>query len=131
MAEPEPAPSTAETITYHDAVQLPTVRAFARRHAIAAGLPPERADLLILAVSELVTNTLQHTAGAGQVVIWAADGQLTCDVIDSGPMRSFGRTMPPAHAAGGRGLAIVERICDGVSTHASPAGTVTRLRFDL
>ena len=79
----------------------------------------------------LFRSTLQHTTGGGIVRIWAADGWLTCDVIDQGPMRSFGRDMPAADSVRGRGLAIVERICDDVTVSARPEGTRVRIRLRL
>jgi len=39
--------------------------------------------------------------------------------------------MPAADAVSGRGLAIVERICDDVSTSTGPDGTLVRLRLRL
>lgn len=131
MPDPEPAPTGAESIPYHAADQLPSIRAFVRTHAITLGLSRERADLLALAVSELVTNALQHTTAGGHVLVWAANGRLTCDVTDSGQTRILGRPMPPADAYGGRGLPIVERVCDEVSIHTAASGTLTRLRLVL
>jgi serine/threonine-protein kinase RsbW len=87
--------------------------------------------LLTLAISELATNTLQHTTGSGVVRVWAADGQLICDVVDQGPPRSFGRSMPAANSIRGRGLAIVERVCDRVETFTVDEGTLVRIRLDL
>lgn len=126
MAEP-----FDDTIAYSDATHLAVVRAFVHARARALGLPADRADLLTIAVSELATNTLQHTENGGRVRVWADAGTLTCDVVDRGPVRVFGRPMPPAEAERGRGLAIVERLCDEVTTRSSAEGTLVRLRFEL
>ncbi|MEU4426573.1 ATP-binding protein [Actinoplanes sp. NPDC024001] len=127
--EPYVAPPHSEAAAYHDPADLPTVRTFVYAHALKAGLTTERAGCLTLAVSELVTNTLQHTSGGGEVRIWTDGGRLHCDVIDGGPLRAFGRTMPAADAVGGRGLAIVERLCDEVRAIAVDGGTVVRMAF--
>lgn len=116
---------------YHEAGELGALRAFVQAHALALGLPEARTDLLTLAVNELATNTLQHTTGGGRVRIWADAGQLVCDVVDQGPPRTFQRTMPAADSVRGRGLAIVERICDQVETISGPDGTTVRLRLDI
>lgn len=116
---------------YAEASDLSAVREYVHSRAGALGLPELPAELLTLAVSELATNTLQHTSGGGLVRLWAAAGWLTCDVIDRGPMRSFGRDMPTADSVRGRGLAIVERICDDVTVSASPEGTRVRIRLRL
>jgi anti-sigma regulatory factor (Ser/Thr protein kinase) len=114
-------------MSYAVPADLTVVRDFVRAEAVALGLPDLRADLLTVAVSELATNTLQHTAGGGLVRIWAEPGRVCCEVVDQGAARTFGRTMPGAEEVRGRGLAIVERICDEVGTGSGPAGTSVRL----
>jgi serine/threonine-protein kinase RsbW len=121
---------TDATITYADAGDIGAVRAFVSARAAALGLRPERVELLALAVSELVTNTLQHTRGGGHVRLWTAGGQLVADVVDNAPAgtRAEQRSaMPPAEAIRGRGLAIVEQICDAVELSAARV----RVRFTL
>jgi anti-sigma regulatory factor (Ser/Thr protein kinase) len=116
---------------YAEPGDLARVREFVRTGATRLGLPEHRAELLTLAVSELATNTLQHTAGGGLVRLHTADGRIVCDVIDGGSVRVLGRAMPAADALRGRGLAIVERICDEVGVDTAPDGTRVRLFLDL
>lgn len=120
-------PEANEGMSYSEPDDLRAVRAFVTERARALGLPAGRIDLLTLAVSELTTNTLQHTAGGGHIRIWAENGRLVCDVVDTGVDRPFGRAMPAAEAVRGRGLAIVERICDAVYTRTVPGGTMVRI----
>ncbi|GAB2566954.1 hypothetical protein Aab01nite_45590 [Paractinoplanes abujensis] len=117
--------------TYSEPGDLAKLREFVRGHAAALGLPDERAELLTLAVSELATNTLQHTAGGGTVRLWTSGGRVICDVTDGGAIRSLGRPMPAADALRGRGLAIVERICDEVAVDTAGDNTRVRLALDL
>ncbi|GAA1743903.1 ATP-binding protein [Luedemannella helvata] len=119
----------ADSMFYAAAADLVAVRAFVRARGLALGLATGRADLLTLAVSELATNTLMHTAGGGHVRVWFDGGQVVCDVVDGGPDRSVAGAMPAASAEGGRGLAIVGLICDDVTTHPVIGGTLVRLRF--
>ncbi|GIF05708.1 ATP-binding protein [Actinoplanes siamensis] len=123
--------SDADGMGYTEPDDLRTVRTFVAERALALGLPPARIELLTLAVSELTTNTLQHTGGGGHIRVWAENGRLVCDVVDGGGARPFGRAMPSAEAIRGRGLAIVERICDEVYTTAVPGGTMVRICLDL
>jgi serine/threonine-protein kinase RsbW len=118
-------------MSYDQPADLAEVRAFVRASAGDLGLPERRADLLTLAVSELATNTLQHTAGGGRVRLRLESGRLLCDVIDRGPMRRIDRSMPAAQEVRGRGLAIVERICDEVGIESEDGGTRVRLTFRL
>ncbi|GLY04178.1 ATP-binding protein [Actinoplanes sp. NBRC 101535] len=124
-------PDTTDSMSYQVADDLRAVRAFVTERALALGLPAGRIDLLTLAVSELTTNTLQHTTGGGHIRVWAENGRVVCDVVDQGTARPFGRAMPSAEAVRGRGLAIVERICDAVYTATVPGGTLVRICLNL
>lgn len=132
MSEPpaESAQPAPDTMPYTVTGDLTGLRAFVRARAIALGLPADRADLLVLAVNELATNTLQYTDKGGTARVWASDAQVVCDVVDSGPMRSF-ETMPAPDSVRGRGLAIVARIVDAVATTTTAGGTLVRVRMDL
>jgi anti-sigma regulatory factor (Ser/Thr protein kinase) len=121
----------SDEMAYDRPADLAVVRAFVRDRAGDLGLPERRADLLTLAVSELATNTLQHTAGGGRVRLRAEPGRVLCDVIDQGPMRRLGRAMPAAQEVRGRGLAIVERVCDEVGIESENGNTRIRLIFLL
>lgn len=121
----------SDMMFYAESGDLRVVRAFVAARAAALGLPPERVELLTLAVSELATNTLQHTTGGGRVRLWVDGGDLVCDVVDGGAPRTFGRAMPGADALRGRGLAIVERVCDEVAVTAVGGGTMVRVRLAL
>ena len=127
---PTPATSPAET-AYRVPGDLALVREFVRAESERLGLSRVRADLLAVAVSELATNTLQHTAGGGLVRIWAEPGEVRCEVVDGGAPPSFGRAMPAADQPRGRGLAIVERICDEVGIRPAGDGSAVRLGMVL
>jgi len=121
------------TITYASAEDLATVRAFVSEYAAGWGLKPDRVDLLALAISELVTNTLQHAGGGGRVHVWLNDGHVVCDVVDEAPAGSvrLGHTMPAVDDIRGRGLAIVERVCDAVEVLPPTDGAGVRVRMSL
>lgn len=124
-------PDGGDGMSYTRPDDLRRIRAFVAERARALGMAAARADLLILAVSELTTNTLQHTSGGGHIRVWAEGGRVVCDVVDRGAERPFGRGMPSPEAVRGRGLAIVERVCDAVHTTTVPGGTLVRICLDL
>ncbi|BCJ50840.1 hypothetical protein Asp14428_23150 [Actinoplanes sp. NBRC 14428] len=126
-----PVGAASDALSYSAPGDLAAVRAFVASRAAALGLAGGRVELLVLAVSELATNTLQHTTGGGVVRVFTQAGVLVCDVVDQGPLRVMGRSMPAADALGGRGLAIVERVCDEVETSAVAEGTRVRVRLHL
>jgi serine/threonine-protein kinase RsbW len=122
-------------MVYAVATDLSALRAFVSTRATALGLPEDRAELLVLAVSELATNTLQHTGAGGEVTLRSDRGRLVCDVVDglhdNGSAPVLGGAMPPAEALRGRGLAIVEHICDDVQTSVIAGATRVRIHLNL
>jgi len=119
-----------DVVVYSAASDLAMVRSFVRRAASAAGLMPDRVELLVLAVSESATNTLEHTSGGRLARIWSDDGRVVCDVVDSGRHRPFA-AMPAADSHRGRGLAIVRSVVDDVIAFDGPSGTVVRMRMNV
>jgi anti-sigma regulatory factor (Ser/Thr protein kinase) len=61
--------------------------------------------------------------------MWVADGRVLCDVQDSGGLDDplAGRRAPDPDAPDGRGLWLVNHLCDLVQLHSSPAGTTVRI----
>ncbi|WP_246157533.1 ATP-binding protein [Catellatospora sichuanensis] len=123
-------PSGAATISFTTADDLAAVREFVGAHAQASGLTAGRVPALKLAVSELVTNTLRHTAGGGVVRVWAEGDAIISELTDSGTFRRT--TAEPAArpvASGGWGLYITGEVCDEFLYHSRPGRTVWRLVF--
>ena len=121
------------------AVALPTgadlagIRAFVRRQSTDAGLAPERAADLLLAANEVATNTLVHVARPGEVRFWSDGREVVCEIADSGRIRDplVGRVVPGPDRPGGRGLWLVNQLCDLVELRSGAEGTVIRLHMRL
>jgi anti-sigma regulatory factor (Ser/Thr protein kinase) len=125
-------PAAAETLRYRD--DLAGVRDFAASRARRAGLPPWRVADLVLAVGELVANTLLHTGEPGTLTVWAAAREIICQVSDTGQITDplAGRLKPDlVKARGGQGLWVVQQVCDLVEIRTGPAGTAVRLHMYL
>ena len=69
---------TTPSLDYHNAGDLGAVRAFVRDHALASGMSQARTELLMIAVNELATNTLQHTTGGGRASASVAAAATAC-----------------------------------------------------
>lgn len=107
--------------------------ATAARHQLhdfltGAGVPRRIVNDAALVVSELVTNGVEHGRSdddAIQVSWWVADGVLTLCVEDDGSEAEPTVKKVDIHAPRGRGLALVESICQSLSIDRSRGTRVT------
>ncbi len=127
---PDPPPDAERMTVERDA--LPKIRRFVAETGRRVGLSTHRVDDLTMAVNELAGNTIDHTDGPGELALWVADGYVVAQVRDGGyiadPMA--GRIPVPPDAPGrGRGLLLVQHVCDLVRIHTTPAGTTIRIQL--
>ena len=106
-----------------------TVRSDIATHASSAGLTAERTDDLVLGVHEVAVNSVRHGRGASELRIWEEDHALICEVRGAGrivdPM--VGRRPPPWDGDHGRGLWMVNQLCDLVQVRSGKTGTTVRI----
>jgi anti-sigma regulatory factor (Ser/Thr protein kinase) len=126
---PEPAAPYAELP--FDATGLGEVRTLVRQHARNAGLSGERTSDLVLAASEIATNSVRHATGRGVVRIWTEDASVICEVRDEGRITEplLGRRRPAPDAAGGYGVWLVNQLCELVQLRTGPTGNVVRMHM--
>lgn len=113
--------------TVHDAGAMAGVRRLVR-DLVGIDMPPQRRSDVLLAVTELVTNSLLH-AEPGPVTVWAwlDANRLRIEVHDAGPGIPPDRDWALPHdgtADGGRGLALVRMIADRSGCRALPSAKV-------
>jgi anti-sigma regulatory factor (Ser/Thr protein kinase) len=113
--------------------ELRDVRRFVSEHAEQARLSDTRASDLVLAVSELATNSVLHAGGGGTVTLWSEINALVCEVRDAGLVEDplVGRERPAPERASGRGLWLVNNLCDLVQMRTFAGGTVVRVQMLL
>jgi anti-sigma regulatory factor (Ser/Thr protein kinase) len=116
---------------FDDVAALADLRRFAAGQARRAGLAERRIADVEIAVTELATNTLVHGGGAGVLRLWPTPGGLVGEVEDHGRLTDplAGRLPPADDSPGGRGLLIVNHLCDLVRIHTGP--DASRIRFHL
>ena len=126
---PEPADPPAELAFGSGA--LAGLRELVSRAATAAGLDRDRTADLVLAVDEVATNSLRHGGGRGSLRIWQDADALVCEVRDAGRIEDpmAGRRRPALDRDGGRGLWLVNQLCDLVQLRSFPSGAVVRLHM--
>lgn len=117
---------------YHfDHTTVRSLRPVVRAAAEGAGLEDVQVDALVLATAELVQNSLDHGGGEGDLTVWPTNAGLCCEVRDRGVMRDplAGRVLPGPEQERGRGLWMVNHLCDLVQVRSSAGGTVVRVRM--
>ncbi|HEY8759385.1 MAG TPA: sensor histidine kinase [Candidatus Dormibacteraeota bacterium] len=104
------------------------LRRLAARHALDAGLSSAKTSDLVLAVTEVAGNSLKHGGGEGILRIWQDPLTLYCEVRDRGYIAHplVGREKP-LDTDSGRGLWLVNQLCDLVQVRTNGSGTVVRL----
>jgi anti-sigma regulatory factor (Ser/Thr protein kinase) len=115
---------------------LGALRSFVMEATATTSLGPERAGDLVLAVNELATNSICHGGGEGTLRVWREERTLLCEVRDSGYISDadvcMGGEPPRPDAMSGRGLWLVDQLCDDVQISSSPhAGSAVRVQMQL
>ena len=132
-AWPLPAVPAHVEIIESTITRLADIRRLVREHARAVGLSDTRIDDFVLAVDELCTNTMKYSPSIGTLRMWQERDELVCEVRDAGRILDLlvGRRQVPPGAMHGRGLFLVNHLCDLVQLRSSELGTTIRLRIRL
>ena len=132
-SDPLPAPTADPTVLRFTHGDLAFVREFIGRHAAAEGFGKDRISDLVLAVDELATNSLRYARGEGMLRTWRENGALLVEVADEGHIADplAGRDCPDPDEVGGRGLYLVNQLCDLVQLRSSPDGSVIRVHMRI
>ncbi len=131
-AWPLPAPlAPVATVSITD--DLASIRQFVSRQARESGLPEARARALVLAVNEAVTNALIHGSEPDRVACWREQGRVICEVTDGGRLDDplAGRARPEPDCPHGRGLWLINELCDLVELQSTARGTTVRMHVDF
>src|SRR4051794_2022368 len=109
----------------------------ALREFVAAqteGLDDGRRFDLLLAVNEAAANTFVHGDGQGVLRMWRDNGELVCELSDGGASIAdplAGRRRPDPRMSTGRGLWMINQVCDLVELRPGAGGTTVRLHMSL
>jgi anti-sigma regulatory factor (Ser/Thr protein kinase) len=110
---------------------LRPVRRLVSTEAARAGFTSASIADLVMAVGEVATNSIQHGGGAGTLRIWRDGDVLVCEIRDRGhfddPLAD--RRRPAPRQDGGRGLWLVNQLCDLVQVRSFTTGTTVRLHM--
>jgi anti-sigma regulatory factor (Ser/Thr protein kinase) len=115
--------------------QLPVTRDLRRMRrevndseAVSA-LPPAQCQEFVLAVNEAATNALQYGEPPQAVRLWRRGDTVVGEVIGRGRIEDplVGRRRPAPNAIRGRGIWMVNQLCDLVELRSSPSRTTLRM----
>lgn len=125
-------PEGAEVLRF-DRGTLHRLRKLVSGAAKSAGLSASRGDDLVTAVSELAANSILHGGGEGALSLWLEADALVVEAEDLGCIEEplVGRQRPVPTQEGGRGLWLVNQLCDLVQVRSGPGATAIRVRMDL
>jgi anti-sigma regulatory factor (Ser/Thr protein kinase) len=129
FAEGLPEPADAVLRGVYGPGDIPATRRTVAQWARSCGLPEDRVEVLELAASELATNSVRHGGGSGTVAMWLDNGAAVVQFTDSGTLVDplSGRLTPALDSEGGRGLYLVNQLCDLVQVRSSDRGTTVRV----
>jgi anti-sigma regulatory factor (Ser/Thr protein kinase) len=125
-----PPPLDAIDLTFTTG-SLSSVRREVSAEASRRGLHGSRRLDFELAVAEVAANALLHGGGAGRLQLWGDGTAVVAEVSDRGRFSDLlaGRVRPTADQIGGRGLWIVQQVCDLVQIRSHAGRTAVRLHM--
>jgi serine/threonine-protein kinase RsbW len=110
---------------------LRPVRRVTARWAVRAGLPADRAEDFVIAVSEIAANAVRYGSPTARLLLRVAGGAAQAEVRDSGCWRPAAGADSGDGRSGGMGLALARLVCDEVAIRAGAGGTTVILRMSL
>ena len=128
---PLPGPPPTAIELWFDRHLLADGRYLVYARAADAGLSPSLTNDLVLAVNEILTNSVRHGGGGGVLRIWQDNGSVVCEIEDNGQIVDplVDRRRPDPNQPGGRGLWMANQLCDLVQIRAREGGSVVRLHI--
>ncbi|WP_084960115.1 ATP-binding protein [Thermoactinospora rubra] len=114
--------------------ELATLRRAVADYARAAGMDRNLIPSLVLSVSEVAANSVEHGAGHGTVKMWTNGREVVCEIADPGgsladPLPGY---LPPEPGSQrGYGLWISRQLCDLVEVRSGRDALRVRLHMRL
>jgi anti-sigma regulatory factor (Ser/Thr protein kinase) len=126
--ELSPPPADAEVLAF-GAGDGRRVRGFAEQMARSADLRPQGVENVVFAAGELTANSVRHAGGGGTLLAWLDEGTVVLEVRDRGTIDNplVGRLRPHLDEVRGRGLWLVNQLCDLVQIRSGADGTAIRV----
>jgi anti-sigma regulatory factor (Ser/Thr protein kinase) len=129
---PLPAPGPGAHTVRFTGRELKRLRQTVGDYARTAGMDRNLITSLVLSVSEIAANSVEHGAGFGTITMWLEGRELVCEIADPGgalddPLPGY--IPPEPESPRGYGLWISRQLCDRVELRTE--GGVLRVRLHL
>lgn len=110
--------------------ELSPLRQIVSAYATRAGLPADRSEDVVLAVTEIASNAIEHGSPPATARLWTTSTSMICQITDTGRYTRplAGLLPPPSTQFRGRGLWMVHQLCDQVYCWQYP--TTIRVQMD-
>jgi anti-sigma regulatory factor (Ser/Thr protein kinase) len=131
LSSPLPEPAQPPQVLSFGLGDLSRVRAWVGGIGQAFGLGEDRVQDLVVAVSEVATNSVRHAGGTGNLRVWSSGDTLICEVRDRGKIDDpmVGRARPGTGQTSGFGMWLVHQLCDVVQLRTYDEESVARLHM--
>ncbi|MDW5325975.1 sensor histidine kinase [Plantactinospora sp. KLBMP9567] len=128
---PFPTPPSTASMLFFEAAGLSGMRAMVAALAREAGLDPDQVEDLRVAANEIATNAVVHSGRPAVARVWLDEDGLVCEITGSSVLtdRLAGRLPPSPVSDTGRGLLLVNYLCDLVQVHTDSTSTAIRLHM--
>ncbi|MFI7113101.1 anti-sigma factor RsbA family regulatory protein [Nonomuraea sp. NPDC050227] len=131
---PFPEPGPGACLVRFTARELKRLRQTVGDYARTAGMDRNLISSLVLSVSEIAANCVEHGAGFGTITMWVEERDLVCEIADPGgalddPLPGY--IPPEPESPRGYGLWISRQLCDRVQLRDEGGLLRVRLRLSL
>lgn len=96
-------------------------------------LDPVRREDLVFAFNEAASNAIRHADGRAIARVWREGGEVVGEIVTNSTIEDplVGRRTPGPEDDGGRGLWLINQVCDLVEVRSDAAGASVRMHVAL
>lgn len=107
-----PSAHRAERMLPAQPMSVPLARSWTEGWLTGSPVPGEKTHVVLLVVSELVTNAVRQSDGAVRITLEAVDRELLVEVFDSGHRMPVLSESAAPDSTSGRGLRLIDTLCE-------------------
>jgi anti-sigma regulatory factor (Ser/Thr protein kinase) len=100
---------------------------------LVSELDPVRREDLVFAFNEAASNAIRHADGRAIIRVWREGGDVVGEILTNSTIEDplVGRRTPGPEDDGGRGLWLINQVCDLVEVRSDAARVSVRMHVAL